>query len=548
MERFVEKYNGDEFDIIVIGGGITGASVAYEAASRGLSVALIEKNDFASGTSAASSKMIHGGLRYLAKLEIGLVRESLRERRILMNIASNFVHSLPFLYSMYKTDKVPAWMMRVGMIIYEILSFDKSFLWDKSKKMLHYKTLSAKKTNNLVPQARTEGMIGSHLYYDCSNHSPERMTLAFLKSAIKFGAKVSNYAEMTDFIIDDSDQKLKKINGIKVLDKISNKNLVLKSRLIINCGGPWADLILRKTTKTNDETLRRSEGIHFVTKKIHDDYIFAASSKENQHYFIIPYRQHALIGTTDQEYIGNPDNYKVTKDAINGLLEKVNSSFGNPSEPIKYEEITYTYGGLRPLVENQTENVYNSSRKYEIVDEKKHGILGLFTVEGGKFTTSRALAETTIDKAFRVLNKKFLKSQTRHNYLIGCEIQNFSEFIQSKHKQYPMFNERQITFLVKSYGTEIDNLMAIYLKNKDLQEIVNDDGENLSQVVYAIKFEMAVSLSDILLRRTGIGLLGHPGENTLEKIAIIASNYLNWNELQKKEQIEIMNKIFEIPC
>lgn len=547
MKRFTETYNGEEFDTVVIGGGITGTSVAYEAASRGLSVALVEKNDFGSATSAATSRMIHGGLRYLAKMEFGLVRESLRERRVLMNIAPNFVHPAPFLFSMYKTDKVPSIFFRIGMILYELFSLDKSFLWDKSRKMPSYKTLSAKKVKELVPKANSEGLKGAHLYYDCANHSPERFTLAFLKSAVHYGAKVANYAEMKDFVIEENESGTQSIKGVKVFDKYTGKFLEIKSKLVINCGGPWADIILGATqNKIVNEQLRRSEGIHIVTKKIIDKYIFAGASAQNQHYFVIPYRNKTLIGTTDQEYIGNPDNYKVTRKSIEDLLEKVNSSFGD-GEKINYEDISYVYGGLRPLVEDQTEDVYNSSRKYEVTDERKNGIFGLLTVEGGKYTTSRSLAKHAIDKAFKNLDKDSIKSKTKHNQLIGSQIKNIANYIDEKHKEYPMFSERQISFLVNCYGTEINKLMEIFLSDKKYQMIVNEDGENLSQIVYAIRYEMAKTLPDILIRRTGIGLLGHPGNDKIKKIIEIAAEELNWTVEEIQNQITEMNKIFEIP-
>lgn len=547
MERFTENYNGQEFDLIVIGGGITGASVAYEAASRGMSVALVEKNDFGSATSAASSKMIHGGLRYLAKLELKLVRESLRERRVLTNIAPNFVHPAPFIFSMYKTDKTPAIAYRIGMLLYEILSFDRTFLWDKSKKMPGYKTLSPQKVKELVPQANTDGLKGAHLYYDCSNHSPERFTLGFLKSAVHYGAKIANYTEMTDFIIENNEDGMRTVKGIKILDKLSNTNLDLKGKLIVNCAGPWADIVLGKTHDKNDkEQLRRSEGIHFVTKKFHDKYIFAASSQKNQHFFVIPYRNHSLIGTTDKEFLGNPDKYCVTKESIEELLEKVNSSFGN-GEKITYDDLKFTYGGLRPLVEDQTEDVYNSSRKYEVTDEKKNGINCLFTVEGGKYTTSRSLAKGVINKAFAKLENKFVRSNTRHQYLVGSEIKNLKEFVEQKQKQYPMFNLHQMDFLVNSYGTEIDKLMVIFKSDENLQTILNEDGENLAQVVYAIRFEMAKTLNDIMLRRTGLGQLGFVDDEVLNKIVQVAVKELNWSTEQIQEQIDLLNKKLEIP-
>ena len=327
MKRFIEDYRGEEYDLIVIGGGITGATVAYEAASRGLSVALIEKSDFGGATSAATSKMIHGGLRYLATNEFGLVRESLKERRVLTNIAPNFIHPASFLFAVYKKDKIPNYLMKIAMLLYELFSFDKNRLWDKSKKMPHHESVSAEQIEKLFPNALKEGLVGGQMYYDCSSHFPERFTLAFIKSAVKYGASVANYTKVEDFITVESD-KMKTVKGVKVMDVLSGKKYNINGKIVINCAGPWADILLDKVKKkTGNKELRRSEGIHIITKKLVDKHIFSGSTVLGKHFFLLPYRNHTIIGTTDKEFLGDPDDYKITKKAIVELLDDVNNSF-----------------------------------------------------------------------------------------------------------------------------------------------------------------------------------------------------------------------------
>ncbi len=546
MKRFIENYQGEEFDLIVIGGGITGATVAYEAASRGLKVALVEKSDFGSATSAATSKMIHGGLRYLSTYEFGLVRESLKERRVLTNIAPNFVHPVPFLFSIYKDSKTTNLMMKIGMLLYELFSFDKNRLWDNSKKMPSHKSISAQGVKNLIPNALKKDLVGAQVYYDCSSHSPERLTLAFIKSAVKYGAHVANYTKVEDFIIEDN-AKSKTIKGVKVKDELSRKNYDINAKLVINCAGPWADIVLDKAKENiDDQELRRSEGIHFITKKLVDKYIFTGATLEGKHFFLVPYRNHTLIGTTDKEYIGKPDDYKVTKKAITELLNDVNQSFGD-NEKIKYKDILYAYGGLRPLVEDQTEDVYNSSRKYEITGEKKNGIEGLITVEGGKFTTSRMLAEKAIDKALKILKFPKKRSISENQYLDVSNINNFDDFVEKKQKQYVEVLPDQIEYLAKSYGTEIDKIFSIADNDKTLLEPLNADGENLAQVLFAIRNEMAFTLPDIMLRRTGIALLGYPGKETMRKTAKLVAKELGWNNKEMEIEISKMEEILKIP-
>lgn len=545
MKRDIVGIRNNDFDILIIGGGITGAAIAYEAASRGSSVALFEKNDFGGATSAATSKMIHGGLRYLAKMELRLVRESLRERRILTNIAPNFVHPSPYILTAYKNGKTPGWMLKVAMILYDLLSFDKNRLWDNSKKMPRHKSVSKEKVLELEPNVKKEGLRRSQVYYDCMSFSPERLTLAFIKSAEVAGAKILNYAEVNDFNYKNTAQK-KKVAGLRILDKVGHENFDVFGKLVVNCAGPWADIILNKALGRDSEThLRRSEGIHLITKKLVSDYIVTATTKSGRHCFVVPWRNHTLIGTTDKEYIGNPDEYRVTKKTVDDFLEEVNEVFGNENK-LRFEDVKYVYGGLRPLVEDQTKDVYESSRKYEIVDHEKDGISGLFTVEGGKYTTSRSLAEHAVDQLFSVLKIKKKPSISSKKFLYGSEIENLEKFVSEKQKQYIGFEPEQIAFLCKMYGTEIDSVLRL-AKELQLTGILDEDGELETQVVFAIQNEMAVKLSDILLRRTGVGTLGHPGEKVLEKVASLAASLLNWDDNRKKAELAEVEKIFSIP-
>ena len=548
MDRFINNYDGKEFDLIVIGGGITGASIAYEAASRGLDVALVEKSDFGSATSAATSKMIHGGLRYLSTFEYALVRESLKERRVLMNIAPNFVHPAPFVFSSYKKDKVSFNLMKIGMYLYEAFSFDKNWIWDKSKSMPSFKSLNAEQILNLFPDALSENLVGGQLYYDCSSHSPERFTLSFIKSAVKYGASVANYTEVNDFIVENISKKKKIVKGVKVTDKISGIKKDIKGKLVINCTGPWADIMLDKVKNkgNHNEDLRRSEGIHFIIDKNIGDTTYSGYSKSGRHFFLHPYRNHTLVGTTDKEFIGKPKDFKVTKEAIEGLIKEVNSAYGN-KEKIKYNDILYCYGGLRPLVEDQTEESYKSSRKYEITGEKKNGIEGLITVEGGKYTTSRMLAEKAINKVIRILKYPKKKSISETTQLFGCEIKNYKKFIEEKVQEYNKYEPHQIEYLIRCYGTEIDSIMKLAENNSNLNQKLNADGELLAEVQFAIKNEMAITLSDIIFRRMGIGLLGHPGNEIINKITTLAAKELSWDKEKTKQEISIVEKKFEIP-
>jgi glycerol-3-phosphate dehydrogenase len=538
-----EFNSSTEYDIIVIGGGITGAAVAYDAASRGLSVALVEKDDFGSKTSSATSKLIHGGLRYLANFELPLVRESLRERRVLENIAPNFVYPIGNMIIFNNPAmKKQKYLLKIGMILYDILSFDKKFTWDRSKKLPSHKNFSRKETVKQEPALDSKEQDGSLVYYDCASICPERLTLAFIKSAAAKGADVANYMEVKGFRIFNN-----RIDGVNIFDKINNRAVSIKGRITINCAGPWADKVLSLTgTKEHKEVLRRSEGIHIITKKILGKYLVTSSTPGGRHIFIIPWRGYSLIGTTDKEYIGSPDDWTIRKESVMELVNDVNSSFGE-NVKISYDDILYCYGGLRPLVEDQTEDVYESSRKYEIFDNAADGFDGLITVEGGKYTTSRNLAEHVMKIVCRKLGLSGKKAGTDKEYLYGSEIEDINAFVEFCKTKYSNLPSETADYLSRVYGTEIDSLMSIADKDKSLTAPLTSEGEIMAQVVYAIENEMAIKLTDILFRRTGLGTLGHPGKDALKKIADTAGSILGWDQDRKNSELLEAEKLFKKP-
>lgn len=541
MKRDLHSIEKTEFDLLIIGGGITGAAVAYEAASRGLTVALFEKGDFGNATSAATSKMIHGGLRYLQKFEIGFVWESLRERKILANIAPNFVHPIPNLILSRDGDNVPSWFLRLGLILYDCLSVNHRTLVDKSKSLPGHRKINKSEVAACEPFVKRRGLRRGFIYTDCLNISPERMTLAFLKSAVKEGAKISNYAEVTEFVERDQPE-LRSFTGLKILDNLSGQEFFVSGKIIINCTGPWVDRVINLAGKgTGKNILKRSEGIHLVARNLVNRHVLAAKTSSGRHAFIVPWRNHSLIGTTDKEFTGDPEHYRVTKKAIIEFLSEINSVFGNDA-PLLQEDILYAYGGLRPLTGSEYNDTYHSSRRYEIIDHASEGMNGFITVEGGKYTTSRNLAEKVVDLVEKKTGTKLKKSISREKPLSGCDLTNFEQFTESKARQYSDFQGGQIIYLAQNYGTEIDQLIGMAKENPEYGEILNADGEIIAQVIYAIRNEMALSLEDILFRRTGIGTLGSPELHVIEKVAGFAARELGWDQYRQKDEI---NRVLE---
>lgn len=547
MKRFIEQHSDEHFDVVVIGGGITGACVAYEAASQGLKVALLEKNDFSAGTSAASSKLIHGGLRYLVNGEFGMVRESLRERRVMANIAPNLVYPMPVLITHGgKAFKNRKWVAKLGMLLYDALSFDKAYTWDKAKRIPTHRSLSREQVMQSEPQVHSRELTGGSVYYDSASLCPERLTLAFIKSALREGAKVSNHAEVTELLQDGAGR----VSGVGVRDTLSGAQRTLRARLTVNCAGPWADRIaeLAGRRTAGEHALSRSEGVHFITRKplISGKTMVGCSSRRGGHFFLIPWRGHTLVGTTDKSYTGDPDGYRVSAASVMELIDTVNEGYGDGT--LSYADVQYVYGGLRPLVETQTQETYNASRRYEICDNAGQGLDGLITVEGGKFTTSRQLAADCMKVIGRKLGLPVQRSVTNQQRLAGCDIADLTSFLARAIKQNRGFSVSTINFLSRHYGTDYEAVLQLAREDAKLAQAVGGEGEILAQVSYAIRHEMARTLDDIVLRRTGIGTLGHPGMAVLQKVAALAGAELGWDEARIHHEMRVTSERLTPPA
>jgi glycerol-3-phosphate dehydrogenase len=544
MERYTEHISKEIFDLLVIGGGITGAAIAYEAASRGLSVVLLEKGDFSEATSAASSKMIHGGLRYLNNMEFSLVRESLRERRVLSNIAPNFVYPIPMVFPHYrKSPKSNKQLIKIGLTLYDLLGFGKSNTWDESKGIRNHKTVSPGKALALYPIIREKGLTGASIFYDCINLCPERLVLAFLKSALFHGAKAANYARVTGFLLDEN---RKTVCGATVRDLLTRKTHSVRARVTVNCAGPWADNVLGLLKGDHPASLKRSEGIHVITKKLfYNDAAVGAVTPRGRHCFLLSWRNHTLVGTTDTPYHGDPDDYRVTLKGIRELLGEVNASFEGLN--LSVQDVRHAYGGLRPLVGSRQTGTYRSTRRYEIHETRLDTEGGLLTVEGGKWTTSRDLAEKALDRLRKKTTLSIGPSISRRRHLKGSQIVDMNRYLCRIQEKNRDFDPKTLDYLGRIYGTEHETVLALCRNEPLFRQRLNEEGDILAQVLYGVRHEMARTLQDVLLRRTGIATLGDPGKEVLLRVARIMAGELKWTDRQILEEVEKATAFLKIP-
>jgi glycerol-3-phosphate dehydrogenase len=388
-------------------------------------------------------------------------------------------------------------------------------------------------------------MDGAFLYYDCQMRSPERLGLECLIEAFRNGAVVANYAEATGFLRDGN-----AIRGAEVFDRVTAKEMNVRARVTMNAAGPWADSLLGLAEQhAPSHKLLRSKGIHLVTRQLTMRHAITATIPEEMgggHMFLLPWRGKTIIGTTDTAYEGDPDELEVSPREITSYLALINKVI--PGAGLTRDDVIHAYAGLRPLIQDKADkaNPYNASRKSEVVDhEQEEGLKGLFSAIGGKWTTSRHVAEKAVDKVVARLGAKYPPSKTAKRALPGGWIEELDPYFDAMNDRYPELSGARLDELVFTYGSEMDRVAGLAMENAALAErLAPGRGEIGAQVVHAVREEMALTLEDVLFRRTGLGTLGYPGDEAIARVTHIMARELGWGKDEIDEELQRAARLF----
>jgi glycerol-3-phosphate dehydrogenase len=481
------------WDLVVIGAGI-----ARDAAMRGLKVLLLDKGDVGNGTSAGSTRLIHGGLRYLEHFEFGLVRESLRERETLLRIAPHLVRPLPIVIPIYRNGRRGRLTIQAGMIAYDLLS------WGKS--LPRHRMQSAEETLRQLPGLDAEGLIGSAIYYDAQVEFAERLVVENVLAAVENGATVLTYAPVTHFDIEE-----RKVNGVRLMRL--NQTEAVYGRVVINASGPWVDWLL-ETNEWSERLVGGTKGSHvvvapFAGAPVSAVYVEAAS--DHRPFFVIPWNGNYLIGTTDVRFEGDPGEARAEEWEIEYLLGETNRAF--PKAALTREQVLYTYSGVRPLPFTAGGEEQRITRRHFLRQHPRFE--NLISVVGGKLTTYRSLAEECVDLILRQLGRGFTRSRTGEVPLPGAVDFDSSNLCE---------NWLQI------YGSRAKDVAA-------LAQRLNADALT-AEIVFAFESEFASTLADCFLRRSMIGLDADLGLGQIEAAADVGKRFLDWTEERAKHEVE----------
>jgi glycerol-3-phosphate dehydrogenase len=539
------------YDVIVIGGGINGAATAREAALCGLKTVLIEKDDFASATTSWSSRLIHGGLRYLEYFEFKLVRESLAERELLLKSAPHLVRPLQLTIPIYAQGSRSYWEIWAGMLLYDILSFDKS--------LLNHCMLPQAKLKQLFRSLNPDGIQGAAQYFDGQVVYAERLCLEIVLSAQAAGADVLNYVRVDELArADDGGATENRITAVICQDRLSGRCLTIGAHaktVVVNTSGPWVDDLCGRGVRFRRKALpspspdlpqqshqpapignkRRiggTKGSHIVVDVFPgapEAAFYVEALSDHRPFFILPFLGRYLIGTTDLRFEGDLDRVKATDAEIDYLLAETNKVF--PSARLSRDSVIFTYSGVRPLPYEEGKKPGAITRNHLLYDHSCESVVNMLSLIGGKLTTHRRVGEEIVDWVYRRRQEAKPPCQTRLQPLPGAIAPSDPRMAEVMDKYSEQLSLPTLDYLVTLYGSRVFNLLRLIDTAPALAEpIVADLPDIKAQVVFAVQSEMAHTVADICLRRTLLAFQANYGLDAVEAIAHTLQTHCGWSK------------------
>ncbi len=560
MQRNLAALANQTFDVLVIGGGIHGACVAWEATLRGLSVALVEQADFASGTSANSLKVIHGGLRYLQTADIKRMRQSIKERQTLMRIAPHLVHPLPVLVPTYGHGLKGKEAMTVAMKMNDVISGDRNLpLKDPQKHIPPGQLLSKSACLQQLPDLPQAGLTGAALFYDAQVYNSEQLVLAFIHSAAQRGAQIANYARVIELCKQDG-----RITGAMIQNQLDDEGsrtasrFAIRAKTVINASGPWIDSLIAKEKGTAAPQKTLAKAMNLVTRPL-----FGSQQKHaigitgrapgSRLFFIAPWRGKSLVGT----WYG-PNNEKAyppaaTSPEIQAFLAEINQAY--PTFNLTPEDVEWVHSGLLPSsgVSAKTGDM-KLTKDFQLTDHRTDGIKGLLSVKGVKYTTARDLARKAVDWIFRSQQMSTPPSYSHKTPLHGGDIASFDGLVAEAVSAYgKQVSPEGLRRLVYNYGSAYEAVLqeieGEFGGDRTPLPANNHTAQNLqvlaAEVKYSLKNTMPQTLSDVVFRRTELGAAGHPGNEAIRLCSDVMGEELGWSLARKTAEVQTVQERFK---
>jgi glycerol-3-phosphate dehydrogenase len=530
--RIPEDMQGRYFDLIIVGAGINGVGIARDAAMRGLKVLVLDKGDIGSGTSSWSSRLIHGGLRYLEYYEFGLVRESLSDREKLLKIAPHLVKPLPLVVPIYDHSKRGPSTIRLGMVLYDVLSYDKS--------LPNHRMFGREETLERLPGLKANGLKAATRYYDAQAEFAERLAVENAVSAREHGAVVLTYARVTDLIVESGD-----VRGVRFNDVLNGEEYAVRAPVTINVAGPWVDEVLAGLHGHSKRMMGGTKGSHLVVDPFPgapgDESLYYEAVSDGRPIFVIPWNGRYLIGSTDLRFGGDLDRVVADDEEIRYIIDETNALI--PTANLTPDDVLFSYSGVRPLPYVGEGSEAGITRRHIIHDhardEPKVG--GLISIIGGKLTTYRNLSRQTVNKVYRKLGRKAPRCRTAEVPLPGGQTGDFERFA-ARFRATGKFSTWLCERLLGLYGVRAPEILELAGDDSSLLAPLSStdpDGTGVvgAEILYAFERELAQTLTDALHRRTMAGLGPNVGLGVDEAAAEVAVRHLGWSEERAEREV-----------
>jgi len=547
MIRNLSDLTRRTFDIVVVGGGIFGASAAREAALRGFSVALVEKRDFCQATSANHFKMVHCGIRYLQHGDLRRMRESSRERSALLRIAPHLVHSLPIVIPTYGRGVKGKGFLGAGMFLYDALTLDRNRGLLPGKRIKPGRFFSADDVLKRFPGTKRQNLTGAAVFEEGQMYNPPRLALAFIRSAVQKGAVAANYLEVNGFLKNGS-----RVNGVKATDILEGQTLEIRGRLVLNTAGPWAHRIMEtdlglkikpRPTFSRDLAFvipRRFEsacGLALATATKDADTLV---DRGGRHLFAVPWRRHTLIGVWHKVFNQPPEALTVTEEELRGYVDEVNGAY--PGLISALSDIQVVNMGLTLFGEEDRQESMQISfgKRSQVIDHARaNGVDGLLTLIGVRATTARGMAVKAMDLIAARIGRRGPFADSAKVPIYGGDISDFRRLIKNAQKDCRgKLSEEQVAALVSNYGSAYPEVLRY--AREDTARFAALSGSTVveSEILHAVREEMAQKLSDVVLRRTDLGSGCFPNREALERCAALMARELGWDRKRTKTEVE----------
>jgi glycerol-3-phosphate dehydrogenase len=537
MKRDIEKLASEMFDVLVIGGGIHGAAIAREASREGFKTALIEKDDFGNSTSFNSMKVIHGGLRYLQHGNFKRIRQSVRSRKIMQEVAPHLIKAVPFLIPTYGFGIKSKNAMRVALSINDLISLDRNFNLETPYHIPGGKLLSKNDILKILPDIDQNKLSGGAVWYEAVVQNTERLLLEFLLDAYNYDFTAANYVEAGDFLIQNS-----QVKGVLAKNLLNSEEITINAKIVVNAVGPWFNPVQKSLNLKKKPEIKLTKAINIIIqRRIFSQFAVGLEGKQSfsdtdafikrskRFFFFVPIENYTMIGTSYKIYDKDIDEFEINKEDIQEIIDEVNYLY--PSAGLTFDDVSFYHVGLLPLDEESSPDNVQPEKHSVIYDyEKENNFKNLFSVKSVKYTTAPVIAEDLVKKLKKKINPShsFDKKSKK-------TAKNISENIPQEIAKH----------LIDTYGSYSKKVFEIIKENESYLNLVSDNPPvTVAEIIHTVRNEMAFTLKDVVLRRTGMGTLKCPSLANITAVASVMSSELGWNKTRETAEIDNLLKVY----